>query len=62
MLDLDTFIRMTRIVPLGFVAGEDYTLFFMTPSAVAETWLQIYEYTTVPLSAFHIFHYLSAAV
>jgi len=62
MLDLDTFIRMTRIVPLGFVAGEDYTLFFMTPPVVAETWLQIYEYTTVPLSAFHIFHYLSAAV
>ena len=27
MLDIDTFIRMTRIVPLGFVAGEDYTLF-----------------------------------
>ena len=62
MLDLDTFICMTRIVPLGFVAGEDYTLFFMTPPVVAETWLQIYEYTTVPLSAFHIFHYLSAAV
>ena len=62
MFDLDTFIRMTRIVPLGFVAGEDYTLFFMTPSVVAETQLQIYEYTIVPLSAFHIFHYLSAAV
>ena len=62
MLDIDTFIRTTRILASGFVAGEDYTLFFMTPSAVAETWLQIYEYTTVPLSAFHIFHYLSTAV
>ena len=37
MLDLDTFIRMTTIVPLGFVVGEDYTFFLMTPSAVAET-------------------------
>ena len=62
MLDLDTYIRMIRIVPSGFVAGEDYTLFLTTPSAVAETWLQIYECTTVPLSAFHIFHYLSVAV
>ena len=62
MLDLDTFIRMTRIVPSSFVAGEDYTLFLMTPSAVAETWLQIYEYTIVPLSPFHIFHFLSAAI
>ena len=62
MLDLDTFIRMTRIVPSGFVAGEDYTFFLMTPSAVAETWLQIYEYTIVPLPTFHIFHYLSAVV
>ena len=62
MLDLDTYVCMIRTVPLGFVAGEDYTFFLMTPSAVAETWLQIYEYTTVPLSAFHIFHYLSAAV
>ena len=62
MLDLDTYIRMIRILPLGFVAGEDYTLFLMTPSAVAKTWIQIYECTTVPLSAFHIFHYLSATV
>ena len=62
MFDIDTFIRMTRIVPSGFVAGEDYTLFLMTPLVVVETWLQIYEYTTVPLSAFHIFHYLLAAV
>ena len=62
MLYLDTFICMTRIVPLGFVVGEDYTLFFMTPSVVAETWLHIYECTIVPLSSFHIFHYLSAAV
>ena len=62
MLDLDTFIRMTRIVPLGFVAGEDYTFFLMTPLVVAKTWLQIYEYTIVPLSSFHIFLYLSAAV
>ena len=62
MLDLDTFIRMTRIVPLGFVASVDSTLLFMTPPAVAETWIQIYEYTTIPLSTFHIFHYLSAAV
>ena len=62
MLDLDTFIRMTRIVPSGFVAGEDYTFFLMTPSVVAETWLHIYEYTIVPLSTLHIFHYLSAAL
>ena len=62
MLNLDTFIHMTRIVPLGFVASEYYTFFFMTPSAVAETWLQIYECTMVPLSSFHIFHYLSVAV
>ena len=62
MLDLNTFIRMTRIAPSGFVTGEDYTFFLMTPSAVAETWLQIYECTTVPLSAFHIFHYLSVVV
>ena len=55
MLDLNTFIRMTRIVPSSFVVGEDYTLFLMTPSAVVETWLHIYECTTVPLSTFHIF-------
>ena len=29
MLDINTFIRMVRIVPFGFVAGEDY-IFFMT--------------------------------
>ena len=26
MLDSNTFIRMTRIVPLGFVVGEDYII------------------------------------
>ena len=62
MLDLNTFIHMTRIVPSGFVAGEDYTFFLMTPSTVVETWLHIYECTKVPLSTFHIFHYLSATV
>ena len=62
MLDLNTFIRMTRIIPSGFVAGEDYTFVLMTPSVVVETWLHIYECTTVPLSSFHIFHYLLAVV
>jgi hypothetical protein len=33
MLDIDTFIRMIRIVPSGLAAGEDYT-FFMTLSVV----------------------------
>ena len=55
MLDINTFIRMTIIVPSGFVVGGDYTLFLMTPSAVAETWLHIYECTTIPLFVFHIF-------
>ena len=49
MLDIDTFIRMTRIVPSGLVAGEDY-IFFVTPSEVAITLLQPYESMTVPLS------------
>ena len=62
MFDIDTFIRMTRIVPSSFVVGEYYTLFLMTPSAVAKTWIHIYECTTIPLSSFHIFHYLSAIV
>ena len=62
MLDLDTYIHMIRTVPLGFVAGEDYTFFLMTPSTFVQTWLHIYECTTIPLSAFHIFHYLSTAV
>ena len=35
MLDIDTFIRMTRIVPLSFVAGEDY-IPFIAPSAVLQ--------------------------
>jgi len=52
MLDIDTFIRMTRIVPSGFAAGEDYTL-FMTLSAITAAWLQIHDTTTVPLSLFH---------
>ena len=62
MLNIDTFIRMTIIVPSGFVAGEYYTFFLMTPSVVADAWHQIYESTTVPLFAFHIFHDLSAAI
>ena len=33
MFDIDTFIRMVRIVPSSFVAGEDYII-FMTSSAV----------------------------
>ena len=35
MFDIDTFIRMVRIVPSGFVAGED-DIFCMTPSAVLQ--------------------------
>ena len=35
MFDIDTFIRMVRIVPLGFVASEDY-IFFMTSSAILQ--------------------------
>ena len=56
MLDLDTYIRMIRAAPLGFLAGEYYLLFLMTPSAVIEAWLQIYESTTIPLFTLHIFH------
>ena len=36
MLDLNTYIRMIRTIPLGFVASEDYTFFLMTPSVVAK--------------------------
>ena len=56
MLDLDTYIRMIRTVPLGFVAGEDYIFFLMTPSAVTDSWLHIYESTAVSLFALHIFY------
>ena len=35
MLDIDTFIRMVRIVPSIFVPDEDY-IPFMTPSAVLQ--------------------------
>ena len=62
MLDIDKFIHVTRIVPSGFVAGEDYTFVLMNPSVVAETQFHIYECTIVPLSSFHIFHYLSVVV
>jgi hypothetical protein len=51
MLDIDTFIHMTRIATSGFVVGEDYN-FFMTPLAVATVLFQPYESTTVPLSDF----------
>ena len=50
MLNIDTFIRMIRIVPSGLEAGEDYTL-FMTLLVVTVAWLQPYD-TTVPLSYF----------
>ena len=52
MLDIDTFIHMTRIVPSGFAAGEDYTLFHDS-SAVTAAWLSPHETTAVPLSLFH---------
>ena len=51
MLDIDTFIRMIRIVPLGLVAGEDYTLFHDLISSCSSMF-QLYESTTVPLSYF----------
>ena len=51
MLDIDTLIHMTRIVPSGLATGEDYTLFHDS-SAVATIFFQPYESTTVPLSYF----------
>ena len=53
MLDINTFIRMTIIVPSGFIGGEDYA--FPFASAVTTTWF-LFETTTIPLSAFYIFH------
>ena len=39
MLDINTFIRMTRIVPSCFIVGEDYT--FPFASTVTTTWFYL---------------------
>jgi hypothetical protein len=51
MLDINTLIHMTRILPLGLAAGKYYTLFYDS-SMVTATRIQLYESTTVPLSYF----------
>ena len=55
MLDIDTFIRMTRIVPSSFTAGEDYTLFHDSISSCSSTFPATWEYhsNTFILPLFH---------
>ena len=53
MLDINTFICMTRIVPLGFSECEGYTFPF---ASVVTTTLFLFETNILPLSTFYIFH------
>ena len=52
MLDIDTFIHMTRIVPLGFVAGEDYTLFHDSLSSYSSMNSDLWEHDSSTFSYF----------
>jgi hypothetical protein len=52
MLDIDTFIRMTRFVPLGFVAGEDYTLFHDSLSSYSSMISDLWEHDSSTFSYF----------
>ena len=56
MFDINIFIHMVRIVPLGFVAGEDYII-FMTSSAVLQQHTSIHMSNTVSLST-RIFYFI----
>ena len=60
MLDINTFIRMTRIVPSGFVAGEDYTFFLMTPSAVVEKLIKQFSRVLKPSNAAPLYQFTTA--
>ena len=53
MIDIDTFIHMVRIVPSGFVAGEDYKS-FMTPSTVLQHTSNHMKYHHSSTSSFHL--------
>ena len=57
MFDIDTFIRMVRIVPSGFVAGEDYIL-CITPSTVLQQHTSIH--MRIPQFYFHLSSFTSS--
>ena len=57
MFNINTFIRMVRIVPSGFVVGEDYMFFMTVINSFKETYFHPYETTTVLLSAL-IFYFV----
>ena len=57
MFDIDTFIRMVKIVPSGFVAGEDYIYFMTVISSFTVAYFQSYETTIVLLLAL-IFYFI----
>ena len=57
MFDVDTFIRMVRIVPPIFVAGEDY-IPFVTPSVVLQQHTS--SHMRVPQFYFHLSSFTSS--